>query len=600
MILDKFIGDETQFSFKHRLLNIVLVFGIVISFWSAIANYLLDLGTTLVATCVISGIILIVLNYLSTAKKLYGVSLCLTVVISAFIIIPMMWINNGGTFGSIPLYIALFSSLGATLFSGYQRVAITICLIIIVNTLLMLEYKYPLLITQYSGDLVRYIDISIGLTTTIIANSLLFLIVIAYYNKEHEKASYYLAKVEKQKSEMEFQSHLEMINEKLQQEIDERRQIEQKLRENNDQLKYEITERIRAERAADEQKRQLETILEHSPGIIVQFDTDGRHTFISPSACDFGLVCQKLIGSDGALPQVQHSKEWLENFNFVLRQGKSAEFEIGIFINECKRFFSIQLVPEVGSCGDVLSILGFFRDLTDLKHTEKEMARLDRLNLIGQMAASIGHEVRNPMTTIRGFLQYFGRKQEFSRYTEEFTIMISELDRANEIITEFLSLAKNKSISLTKACLNQSIKAIYPLLEADAFERGYNIEVELGEIHELWLDEKDIRQLLLNLVYNGFEAIPDRGTVRIRTYQTGDLVVLAVQDNGCGIPQEVLGQLGTPFVTTKEKGTGLGLPVCYRIAERHNAIIEVETSSHGTTFSIKFPIHRQHNGPLSK
>lgn len=270
MILDKFIGDETQFSFKHRLLNIVLVFGIVISFWSAIANYLLDLGTTLVATCVISGIILIVLNYLSTAKKLYGVSLCLTVVISAFIIIPMMWINNGGTFGSIPLYIALFSSLGATLFSGYQRVAITICLIIIVNTLLMLEYKYPLLITQYSGDLVRYIDISIGLTTTIIANSLLFLIVIAYYNKEHEKASYYLAKVEKQKSEMEFQSHLEMINEKLQQEIDERRQIEQKLRENNDQLKYEITERIRAERAADEQKRQLETILEHSPGCLLE------------------------------------------------------------------------------------------------------------------------------------------------------------------------------------------------------------------------------------------------------------------------------------------------------------------------------------------
>jgi signal transduction histidine kinase len=92
----------------------------------------------------------------------------------------------------------------------------------------------------------------------------------------------------------------------------------------------------------------------------------------------------------------------------------------------------------------------------------------------------------------------------------------------------------------------------------------------------------------LNLVCNAHEAIPSGGTITIRTYFNNGIIVLAVQDNGSGIPEEVLSKLGTPFITTKESGTGLGLAVCYRIAERHGAEIVVETSSAGTTVSVKF------------
>jgi two-component system, sporulation sensor kinase E len=228
------------------------------------------------------------------------------------------------------------------------------------------------------------------------------------------------------------------------------------------------------------------------------------------------------------------------------------------------------------------------RDSTLRKKMEQEMARLERLNLIGEMAAGIGHEVRNPMTTVRGFLQLLGKRKENYDNAEYFKVMIEELDRANGIITEFLSLAKNKSVDLKMRSLNDIISAIYPLVKADGMLANQQIIVETGAIPELLLDEKEIRQLILNLVRNGLEAMPPKKRLKIKTYTEGDEVVLAVQDEGSGIPDELLAKLGTPFFTTKEKGTGLGLAVCYSIANRHKATIIPETGPKGTTFYVRF------------
>ena len=219
---------------------------------------------------------------------------------------------------------------------------------------------------------------------------------------------------------------------------------------------------------------------------------------------------------------------------------------------------------------------------------ENAMSRLERLNLIGEMAVSIGHEIRNPLTTVRGYLQYFTMKKFFSDYEETFDIMIQELDRANLIITEFLLLANDKKVDLESQNLNIIISKIYHLLQADAVGAGKNIILELGEIANTLLDENEIRHYILNLVRNGLEATKDKGVVLIKTYMDEQSVVLEIQDNGEGICQEVLGKLGMPFVTTKEKGAGLGIPICYRIAERHQAQLDMTTSSTGTTVSIKF------------
>ena len=230
----------------------------------------------------------------------------------------------------------------------------------------------------------------------------------------------------------------------------------------------------------------------------------------------------------------------------------------------------------------------YFKDITEQRKIEQEMSRLDRLNIVGEMAAGIGHEIRNPLTTVRGYLQMFQLKKDFVLYQEQLGTMIEELDRANSIITEYLSLAKNKAVKLTIGNVSNTINALFPLMQADAFSHNHKLQMRISETPSIQFDEKELRQLLLNLVRNAFEAMKPGGTVTIKNYFENDKIVLAVQDTGTGIPEEVLLRLGTPFVTTKDSGTGLGLAVCYRIAARHNAEIDITSSAEGTTVFVRF------------
>jgi len=235
-------------------------------------------------------------------------------------------------------------------------------------------------------------------------------------------------------------------------------------------------------------------------------------------------------------------------------------------------------------------VVSISHDISERKRVEKEIARRDRLNLIGAMAAGIGHEIRNPLTTVRGFLQMLGAKEDFSRHRGHFDLMIQELDRANSIITEFLSLAKNEAVDLREGSLNTVVSMLLPLLEAGAILYNKTVKTELAEIPNIPLDEKEIRQLVINLVRNGLDAMPPGGALTIRTACNDDELVLSVQDQGKGIPPDVADKIGTPFFTTKEYGVGLGLAVCYSIAARHGASITFESGANGTTFNVHFPL----------
>ena len=238
--------------------------------------------------------------------------------------------------------------------------------------------------------------------------------------------------------------------------------------------------------------------------------------------------------------------------------------------------------------GDPIGTIGIASDITERKKLESQMARLDRLNLVGEMAAGIGHEVRNPLTTVRGFLQLLSMKEGQALNNEYFLLMIEEIDRANSIITEYLSLAKNKVVRLQMKNLNIIVKKLVPLLRANAVVTDKHIKTRLRKIPDLLLDEREIGQLVANLIRNGIEAIPPGSSLTVRTFTEGEDVILAVQDEGPGIDPDVLDKMGTPFFTTKDQGTGLGLAVCYSIAARHNATINVETGLAGTTFSVRF------------
>jgi signal transduction histidine kinase len=235
-------------------------------------------------------------------------------------------------------------------------------------------------------------------------------------------------------------------------------------------------------------------------------------------------------------------------------------------------------------------LLCVIKDITEQKALQNEMLKLDRLHLVGEMAASIGHEIRNPMTSVRGYLQLL--EDKYSEDKEVLDLMIEELDQANSIITDYLSLAKNKLVELRPRNLNAVMQGILPQIEANARIQGKTIKLEMDPTPYLLLDEKEIKQLILNLVNNGLESMSLSGIVTIKIYLEGDTAVLSIHDQGCGIQPADLDKLGIPFFTTKQKGIGLGLAVCYGIAKRHNARIDAQTSSRGTIIYVRFPVDK--------
>ena len=265
----------------------------------------------------------------------------------------------------------------------------------------------------------------------------------------------------------------------------------------------------------------------------------------------------------------------VRNLEVKLR-AKSGQIRVGL------------LSADIIALGGEQCVLTTSIDITEKKQLEIEMARLERFNLVGEMAAGIAHEIRNPMTAVKGFLQFLSGKKDCAQYKEYYDLMITELNRANSIISEFLSIARSRAVELKPNNLNDIIESLYPLIQADAMVSDKEIKIELGEIINLNLDEKEIRQLILNLFRNGMEAMQPGRRLTIKTCMDSGQLVLSVQDQGTGIEPEVLEKLGTPFFTTKEKGTGLGLAVCYSIAARHNATINVKTGAEGSTFFVRF------------
>jgi PAS domain S-box-containing protein len=286
---------------------------------------------------------------------------------------------------------------------------------------------------------------------------------------------------------------------------------------------------------------------------------------------------------------LENQKDLIKITDMLREQKEIRNLEINIKIKSGEiRACLISVEPIVfGGCE---SLLVSANDVTDRKRMESEMARLDRLQLVGEMAAGIGHEIRNPMTTVKGFLQLLNAKSDYVKDKEYFDLMIDELDRANSIITEFLSLAKNRIVELENHNLNQIVRAILPLIEAAGKVTDNVIVLELGGIPDISLNEKEIRQLIFNLTRNGMEAMSPGGKLTIKTFREHTKVVLAVQDQGIGIEPAVLEKLGTPFFTTKDHGTGLGLAVCFSIADRHNAEIDVVSGPDGSTFFVRFKV----------
>lgn len=238
---------------------------------------------------------------------------------------------------------------------------------------------------------------------------------------------------------------------------------------------------------------------------------------------------------------------------------------------------------------DAPAIIFTLIDVSAIPHLPTDLFHMEELKVASELAAGVGHEVRNPMTAVRGFLQMLSQKPDLTKYQSYFDLMLEELDRANQIITEYLSLAKTKTNKFTTENINTIIEQLFPLLQITALNANKKIFLNLSSVNDLYLDSKEIRQLILNIVKNGLESMENGKDLTIKTYQTNlNSIMLEIKDEGSGIPANILDKIGSPFFTTKANGTGLGLSICYTIAEKNNAKIRLESSPTGTTFFIEF------------
>ncbi|WP_425058684.1 Sensor histidine kinase RcsC [Sporomusa carbonis] len=364
-----------------------------------------------------------------------------------------------------------------------------------------------------------------------------------------------------------------------------KRQV-QELDKLNEQLTLTTVELYRnevlLEKVVQERTQQIASILESIKDAFFTLDNNFNFTYVNSTAENgLGRPRKEILGKN--LAEIyDHSPNFVKKLIAAASHREQADFEA--MCPRSERWYAVRAYPsEIG-----LSV--YLNDITERKLIEKEMGRLERLNLIGEMAAGIAHEIRNPMTTVRGFLQYAKHSRTVLSPTH-LDLMVAELDRANSIITEFLSLAKNKNADKKLHSLGSVVESLLPLIQAEAILSGKTVVTDIETVPEFEFDEKEIRQLILNLSMNGLEAMQAGECLKIRVYEETDAIVLAVEDEGSGIAPEIMDKLGTPFFTTKDSGTGLGLAVCYSIAVRHNAAIDIKTGNWGTIIYVRFKLN---------
>ncbi|CAG7600185.1 Adaptive-response sensory-kinase SasA [Paenibacillus solanacearum] len=235
------------------------------------------------------------------------------------------------------------------------------------------------------------------------------------------------------------------------------------------------------------------------------------------------------------------------------------------------------------------AILHSFVDITHEKESEKLILRSEKLNIAGELAAGIAHELRNPLTAIKGFFRML--KTSNDKKQLYYSVIEEELSRIEQISSELLSLAKPHSESRSDHNLVQLIREVAILLTPQANWGNMQIEIQSDQ-EQLYVHCEDtkMKQVFINLIKNAMDAMSHGGTISIVIRQQPDGVQVQVTDEGSGIPPQLLNKIGEPFYTTKEKGTGLGLMVCFQIIESHAGTIHVDSKvGIGTTFTIILP-----------
>lgn len=312
-------------------------------------------------------------------------------------------------------------------------------------------------------------------------------------------------------------------------------------------------------------------------------DNKGIITLCNQSAADdFGISRNDIVGQP--IQRLLNLPEEKIKALETLRSGKETYNEevldtnYGISNNRIIRDYN----------GEIFRVISVFHYLNTERDAEK-------LALAGRIAAGIAHEVRNPLTTVRGYLQFL--QEGVSPFNKELfqNLLIPELDRANSIITKFLSISKAHEFKREPFPINTFLcEYIQQLLASEVFLHNISIEYHLSsELDDILvnIDRHELVQVFLNLFQNAVDAKSDKPlSIQITSHRLDNFARITFQDNGIGIPPAILEYIFDPFFSTKDAGTGLGLSVTKKIIQNHNGTLKVSSNENGTTFIISIPL----------
>ncbi|HEY2494760.1 MAG TPA: ATP-binding protein [Paenibacillus sp.] len=343
-------------------------------------------------------------------------------------------------------------------------------------------------------------------------------------------------------------------------------------------------------------KDKYENILEHLDSGIILFNRHGILTFINVQMARLlGVSRSSIMGC--SLTQILRQSQ-LGRFNKrkILRIYKETIFyrkrhhELS---DENGRYWLLTVTYEDQMDGDFLLSA---KDVSEHKQIEQTAYQNDKLAMLGKISASIAHEIRNPLTAIRGFIQLL-RPHLLHLGKDEYTrIILMEIDRANDIICEFLNSSKPSAPQTITVPVIPLLKEVVLLTESEALLKGCQIVLDEGQQSlNILVDVKQIKQVILNIIKNALDAIGDVGhyhvgIIKLEVKEERNNVDIHISDNGKGMDHNTLTRLFDPFFTTKLSGTGLGLSVSYRIIKNHGGTISVDSSvGEGTKFVISLP-----------
>lgn len=357
---------------------------------------------------------------------------------------------------------------------------------------------------------------------------------------------------------------------------------------------FALADRRRFEQELRQSEERYRLIAENVLDLIRTVDKDGVILYASPShervlgySPDtlLGKPCFSIIHPDD---REQARSSFLE----MVRTKQPTPFYEYRFdsADGSRHVFEVRGIPLLTEKQEVEKVIVFGRDISERRKTEELLRHSDKLSVLGELAAGIAHEIRNPLTALRGFIQLLQAESiEKKSYLE---VMIAEIDRINFIASELLLLAKPQVLHFKRYDLYSLLYSVIKLLEPQTNMDNIRIRLTLhAPIPYINCEEKQIKQVFINLIKNAIEAMSQGGDIFLSiSLPDKEHVLIQVIDEGCGIPSELISRLGDPFYSTKEKGTGLGMMISQKIIKEHRGQMTIQSQvGKGTVVSIVLP-----------